>query len=582
MDVRPHPRPLPRRRVGALVALAAITGCSVAAKDASAVYAGPKNECSTSCVDGECIDSACRASETNYDFVFEVTPPSAAHYAPNVTFLLGDTVSRSKGTRPLALPPVAHVTFKSDPPIALAVRLTRRDWIPGTAGGSYEARGGTDGKVELDVPPHEYDLYVAPANDEDRKIYPPITQEKVPLNTSAQIPIDYRSLDSFKKLTISLTDQDGKALQFVTDTRDVSVVDTSTGDVVSTLARTCDDASTAIVRFGLPITSHTYVLRIASPSVPCKTGDAVPFLPSFDVDLAALTVEGGSGKATVKLPNTPKAISVLGKIQAAGGKTTFVPGSLTFRSTSLDGVSLGRSWSNVSVTAESGTYGAKLFPGKYTVEIVPSVSDPTAQKYALRVHKDVVISTDTTREPLALEVFPRTRVTGSAASLDESLFSVGVVEANSSTTLLSIEPTDEPSPRSASTTIALVKDKATTANPNPPTYNVTLALDTGKYDFIVRVPEASGFPWIVRDAVDVLPAPVFELGTMTVTSPVVISGRVTDPNGDPVARATVRARGLRTSTSGQPIAAVLVAETKADESGNYSLMLPKSFASTAK
>jgi hypothetical protein len=575
--------PLRTRLVLAAV-LAALAGCSVAAREAGS-YAGPKNECQGTCVDGECIDGACRASETSYDFLFEVTPPSAAHYAPNVTFVLADTSSRSKGTRPLPLPTVSHLTVRSSNKVPLAIKLTRGDWIPGTSGGSYEARdkGGSDGRAELDVPPHDYDLYVAPANEKDQMVYPPFV-EKIPLGASGEVTVPYDDLAAFKKITVNLADQDGNPLKIIGDARDVTLIDTSTGDVVSTLARTCDDVTTATVRFRQPITSHTYVLRIAPPAVPCKAGDTVPLMATFDVDLAALTVEGGSGNPTVKLPNATKAISFVGSVQVAGSSTdrpVLVPSSLVFRSSKLDGLALGRAWSNVPVSADGGIFHTSLLPGNYTVEIAPSVSDSTAQKYALRVQKDVIVSASLISSTLkALEVFPKTRVTGSIVSLDGSLFGLGVIDANTSTTLLSIAPDDTPTPRSASTTIALVKDKATASEPNPPTYNLSLSLDDGMYDFVVRIPEASGFPWIVRDAVAVPRAPIFALGTMTVTSPVVITGRVTDPNGDPVARATVRARALRT-TGGLPIAAVLVAETKADELGNYSLMLPKALDSAS-
>jgi hypothetical protein len=107
--------------------------------------------------------------------------------------------------------------------------------------------------------------------------------------------------------------------------------------------------------------------------------------------------------------------------------------------------------------------------------------------------------------------------------------------------------------------------------------------DPGLYDLIVRTPEASGYPWIVRPRFEILPQATLDAGSMKASAPVVITGIVTDPDNNPVPRAAVRARALIV-LEGQKDAsgAVLVGETRADEFGRYRLVVPSAFATASK
>ncbi|MEO7097661.1 MAG: hypothetical protein ABI175_30650, partial [Polyangiales bacterium] len=112
-------------------------------------------------------------------------------------------------------------------------------------------------------------------------------------------------------------------------------------------------------------------------------------------------------------------------------------------------------------------------------------------------------------------------------------------------------------------------------------------LDPGTYDVLVRIPEASGYPWLVRPRLDVATptaeAPRVDLQRFSAVAPVIITGKVLDNNGDPVARATVRARAKL--FDGDPettpaVRAVVVGETKSEEDGSYVLVVPSDFVKT--
>ncbi len=110
------------------------------------------------------------------------------------------------------------------------------------------------------------------------------------------------------------------------------------------------------------------------------------------------------------------------------------------------------------------------------------------------------------------------------------------------------------------------------------------ALDPGVYDLVVRSPDASGYPWIVRPRLAIPGQREFDLGTMTATAPVVFTGVVTDPSGAPVPRATIRARALITASDPKKpaLGAVLVGETRADGAGRYRLIVPSALTAPKK
>lgn len=100
----------------------------------------------------------------------------------------------------------------------------------------------------------------------------------------------------------------------------------------------------------------------------------------------------------------------------------------------------------------------------------------------------------------------------------------------------------------------------------------TLRVDSGSSDLTIQPAAGSSFPWLVRSQPT---APTdAQLASLTLTSPAILNGAVTDPSRQPVADAEVNAwlpvRG------GMPGTVVKIGTTSTDASGGYTLILPSS------
>jgi len=121
-------------------------------------------------------------------------------------------------------------------------------------------------------------------------------------------------------------------------------------------------------------------------------------------------------------------------------------------------------------------------------------------------------------------------------------------------------------------------------------------VDPGFLDVIVRPSVGSSFPWFVRPRVEVKATDTsVNLGDLKVPQPVILEGKLTDPEGAPVASAYVDvwlpvSTNTNTSTStggggagggtggGATQAVVQIAATTTDASGYYHFVLPPTVA----
>ena len=602
----------------AAVALATSeASCSVPALQ-GAEYSGPKNTCNAGCADGaSCVDGACRATKTSYKMVIEVTPPSNAHYANDVTFPI-DLGGGIGGEHELKLDALAQVTISIDasgiPGLAsrgvpLSMRLTRIGALPGLSGGTYDARSEEKatstfapgkGSVSIQVPPGDYDIYLAPLDPDTLAVMPPLDLAlvKPSLGHFTSGPQErVVVLNALKPFDLNVTDENGKGpLTEAVDGYDVSVIDRTTGRLVSTVDRTCTHPGSAHVLLSPGLNQHTYSVRFTPPAVKCDPATDPPLRPTYDFDLDALNVDGRS-LATVAMPrvatltsktdgkSAPITVSVGGTVKKGGSP---VKAGLLFRSRKL---SIPTTWKtgNASyettattfVDAENGGGGIlplQLPAGQYDIQIVPSLTDTTSNSYAIAVaaRRDLTSSNNV----LELAVGAKTTFWGTPVSSDGFAFEVGTAD------FLSANTGTIPSgalfaPLARSKSVTLVRP----AKPSDPSLSATL--DPGMYDLVVRIPEPSGYPWLVRPRLELasptVDAPRVDLRQFQPVAPVILTGRVLDPYGDPVARATVRARAKL--FEGDPettnaVRAVVVGETKSEEDGSYRLIVPSDFVTT--
>lgn len=594
----------------ALLGLVTMLGCQVEALE-GAEYVGPKNACEAGCPTGAtCSDGQCVADQTSYPLLIEATPPASSLYAAGVTFSIAID-DRRGGSRALALPEVAQVSARiaGGASLPLLLRLQRVGAVPGTPSATFEAKAssGSDLTPQLTVPPGDYQVFVGPANDDDLTRYPPVqlrsadTFEPLVVTLPAgahELRIAYGT--GFRSLEVALAAADGKTpLTDPRQARDVRVIDETTGKLASTIAHTCETAgkplkSTVTLSLAPEIKGHRYTLRVEPSPTSCSA--ATPQQQAtIDFDLGALDVEGRGNKVSVTVPQATTVL-VSGVVAAYGKPTLGIDGDVTLRSVKLDDsvdAKSGHAWSVVKSKVIDGKLREIVLPGTYHADIVPSgdITRPSAE-YAVCVDCTVP-SQDASAKPgtrtaefhidastvLTFEVPTRVQLTGSAAGFTEdALFTLGTWEASSSTSLTGFTASGAKLLTRAQTgLVGLIKGRTGKVWNLAGSDGARVAtLDPGIYDLVVRTPEASGYPWIVRPRLEVPAQSTLDLGTMTSTAPVVFTGVVTDPSGNPIPRATIRARGLVTASdpSKPALGGVLVGETRADASGRYRLVVP--------
>ncbi|AUX48631.1 hypothetical protein SOCE26_101700 [Sorangium cellulosum] len=108
----------------------------------------------------------------------------------------------------------------------------------------------------------------------------------------------------------------------------------------------------------------------------------------------------------------------------------------------------------------------------------------------------------------------------------------------------------------------------------------SLRIDPGEFDFSIRPPPGSAYPWLVRPRLTVpsTDAPIAELD-LTMPYPAVLQGVVRDYTGAPLGDALVVAWLPVESTTprGEEVAGVLqIGETRSGPDGSYVLLLPPS------
>jgi hypothetical protein len=584
---------LARRLVlaGALAGVIA-EGCSVPAL-AGAGYVGPKNSCDETCTEGTCVNGACVAAKGSYPFFLEITPPTTASFAAGTTFAYCSADS-SSGVRNLDLPAPAVVSARIDAagvtctagkPLGVSLRLERTGALPGAAPAIYEARGtptdATPEGVTLRVPPGMYDVYVAPTDPCVIAELPPYPIGTRSFGAGTQ-KLDVVYATGLPQFQLTLLDETGASLATGTsadakEARDLVLIDGTTGLPVSTTVNTCEHVGSATLTLAPAVArapndplAHAYVLRVSPAKASCHGVTPPSVQPWYDVDFAGLSVDGSSaGTISVQRATHVSPERAFGDVRAVVTSSP-VAASIVLRSTALDmpaGAKLGTPYYVVDTASDatSGKYFLEAPPGTYRALVVPDMSSAYSVWAA-----DVVLSKGT---PItAIQMPLKTPVQGLVAAPDGTAFTLGSVDG------LAIDD---------ASTGALPKRSRSAALTAPTANNFSLSLDRGTFDLVARVPVASGYPWMLVPSIDVpqrtTATPSLQVGTLSPSAPVRLSGVVRDPNRTPIAHAWVRARAVLVGTGGKSDAstcsftnarAVAVGETQTGDDGSYTLLLP--------
>jgi hypothetical protein len=328
--------------------------------------------------------------------------------------------------------------------------------------------------------------------------------------------------------------------------------------------------------------SETQTLDHADPTVPAKinlhynlTTGVSPIIrlkppvnvigPGVYWDLAAADLQG-QNKVTLELSElaiTPR--EVQGHVFDADENVVIA--AITFQSISLSGDAFKNAAFTVTTETDAkGFFKVNVPPGKYHV-----IAEPLNDK-------SQAIAETTWDIPQDPSCF-----CGQSVTLPNKVMLVGEVQTPTQGPLLAGTAVASPSlpPPIAQLDRELGREKILPREASTPFVDghFELAVDPGEFDFSVRPPVESGYPWLVRPRLSVVADSKnasSSVGAIKVAHPIVVMGMVTDSSGTVLPGATIRAwLPVKNKEGGAPTA-IQIADTTADVFGRYTLLLPPS------
>ncbi len=600
-----------------LLLLSALSfGCSVASLEDSSLEP-TANQCSddTECGTGKCNQELgiCHAEQGQFaKILFEVTPPADADRYGGLSFIVPSDIASNGGELGLALGVVSKVTGIVEPQKAdyqgsctvayglsnesptppVKVTFSSTTTILGLPAPRYTAKtafNSKSGQFEFEawLPPDDYDVYISPLTDE--KNTSPSSCTVVPQlvrgvtvdagDVEAKIP-----LQAPKLLEVEvLLPKSGVTAADKTPLADwgIDVIDPVSGQVLSAPAK--------LELASQDATSQHYIAAVeyseASGDGSQAGKELVRLRPPAGADKPTLVLERAAlelftpGKATIEAQKQlwPEAV-VLDQISLFG--TNGAPfeqlAAARFVSTKLDlATSGGTSQSGLAffektVEVQHGVAtNVQLLPGEYDVFVSP----PAASGFATTRAKLSVASGQPKQGGKSVTLELVSDVGGSV------LIPGGGKVAAGATVQAAASPVP-PTPLEIAVGAVPFAPKASSGIVGE-SGSFSLEADPGVFDFSIRPPDGTGFAWLVRPNVEVQSG-VHDLGAMTLPLPVVYQGLITVPGAEaplPVPGTLIRAfiylneSGYTEDRAGAK-SVVQIAEARADDSGNFQLLLP--------
>jgi hypothetical protein len=599
-----------RQLLSLLPLVLAQLSCTVSAKDPNA-DAGASNSCGSNadCRGGErCREGLCQVLNGELESLLVVAQPAANSGIPHFSFVtsVNDIPAESSGRR-LELPGAVSVTgvFElpeklgctpsfisddADSPIVPSVDRT----LPATLTLSLRQRllglpqerfyvntnletllkGGYS--FEVQVPGGEYDAYVVPyKRQEPGCIIPPKLFRNLSAGNSS-----FKLSAGVSNLTLNLRWPVGVATLAGWS---VDIIEPEGGNPISNEIILGDpqgpEPGADTVQYVVPLV-YSQVFDLKTETFLDSADDLVRLrppegssLPTIFLHRSALGVLQKDGKQALSFTDfthVPVPVKVRGRML---DKETGAPvsGFVTLVSTGIQDIDPGvfGSFETTVDVGEDGVIDVTLPPGSYRVLAVPPLMNfPSGAKTLSAVQTNWEIAAGQAEQFGKVVELPTLVLRGQT-----QVRGAQVLATPSPQRVSPFEEAFGRSPFAPRATSGLVDDSGRFA----------LFADPGRFDLAVQAPEALGFAWTVRPGVEVGEADQ-ELGRVLLTSPAVLSGDASvvgaDGSETPLASATIRAYAYldkqhaytRDAASAESV--VQVAETRADESGAFRLLLP--------
>lgn len=531
---------------------------------------GPQNTCSedADCTGGTCDPDRgmCVASEAEPLAIYlDVVPPStfgsndsfgpyALDAIESVALSLEEPV-RVEGTVRFEDRPVrAQLRFRpEDVPLPeRAARVITQTFDP-----ALPDRPAYDFEVDL-LPNRSYVVRIVPEG-EDRALLPPLRGMLELGSEGQQIVITYAPEELLHVvgdvISAGGTPEDGL---------EISAVDATTGEVISSIATTgSDPEAPGAFDITLLAGSPAWLLRIA----PNRERQAAEVFPTFVVDPRYLTTLVAPGttteRAQILVPAIESAVRFAGTVEYPPSIAAARPvesAVVTLRANQIVDAAtnmVGRLELTL-VTDAMGRFDGQILPGDYEIE----VTSPADPELGILVEHRTLRPSAGSRELLGsvLSLPPRTLLGGLAqAPGAEPLSGVSV---RALATGLPLDGLADPD---------LARRARSTDSVSSTTGEFRLALDVGVFDLVVEPTMGSGYPWWVETDVGIGGGdrPINRLAEMR--APVVIDGTLESFDGARIAGAEVHA--FARLANGRLVA---VGRTTTDASGELHLLLPPS------
>jgi len=585
-----------------------------------------QNQCAgdSDCPGGSCVAGQCESQQGAFQTVlFAVTPPSSSSASADLQFLKQVDLPITGGAWDLpldaALQLVGQVNLKSNPP-----RTCKPSWgdvgnllatsgdgsVPGTISltpsqtelGVFSQSAVAQTTLvntskftfSMNVPPGEYDVYYQPERQpSDDCIVSPLLLRKLPINPGAKSLVLTVPESSSFVLKVNWPLGDGALNGWTVD-----MLDPVSGHVISNRAPLALPASgdkthyMATVRY-VPVVGDTSdqtaqeLLRLSPPDSP-PNGMPMP-APTILLSRSALGLfDANSGTLNdfTAGRGLPTPVHIYGQVTALATPMP-VAATVTLVATKIIGIDAGVLASFVrTVTVKvDGQFDLEVLPGNYRVSAVPSAqldteTNSSADSKLAEVSEDWMVADSPTEQAgKVIELGHALPINGAAFNASGSTAVVtALVQAVASTASTQVDVLHQALGE------AVVVPRAATGRVDPGG-NFELIADPGTFDVSVRPLAASGFSWLV--------VPSVAVGTTGPTSgganlmsralplPVVYRGTVTLADTGSVPGALIRAfvytsAGLYTSDSTKADSVVQIAETRADTSGAFKLLIPAS------
>ncbi len=437
-----------------------------------------------------------------------------------------------------------------------------------------ELSAGPSNEFTLSVPPGNYDVYVEPlAPDGDCAVPPQLFLGKEILPSDVALGLNLTA-PQYLDVSVVWPDASDPALDGWT----LDIVEQDSGRVLSTEAHLSEPesvdggfvyhaliayspASTAPGNAELP--TGTELVRLVPPE-----GLTAPIVI---VQRTVLELFHEGMGVIDQLESLPVPVKVTGQVSVQE-KPAGVPATVTLVATELRAVGAGTvaAFERVVEADASGQFEVDLLPGTYRVVATPMPDTGFATAEAVW---EIAAGNDV-QAGKVVELGPSPVMTADVADFTGNPVAGVAVQAAATQESTYTDVLD----RALGETPVMPRAQGTVSRDDG-TFEVMC--DPGTFDLSVRPESSSGFAWFVRPGVEVV-APGVDLGAVRLPLPVEYHGTLSSSDVAALPSALVRAYayldgGKLTNDPSKADAVIQIAETRADELGRFSLLLPASF-----